>query len=73
MALQIVGNCTRCGDCLPACPNGAVLAGRPTYRIATLLCTECLGYSSRPECVAVCPVNAIVPAALDSPAARGSL
>jgi ferredoxin len=62
MAFSIQPGCTACGDCLPVCPNGAILALAPVYRIIPVLCTECVGYSSGAECVAACPEEAIVPA-----------
>ena len=55
MAYWIDSGCTACGECLPKCPNDAISKGPPIYRIEPLLCTECVGYDDRPQCVDACP------------------
>jgi Fe-S-cluster-containing hydrogenase component 2 len=59
MAYRITQQCTACALCLGVCPNHAISAGGIVPRIIRLLCTECVGYSEEPQCVAVCPSNAI--------------
>lgn len=62
MAYVILPDCTVCGDCLTVCPNEAIRQAVDEARavwIEPLLCTECVGYSESPECVAACPENAI--------------
>ena len=55
MAYTIVSTCTACGLCLPECPIDAIAAGEPIYVIDQELCCDF------EDCLAVCPVNAIVP------------
>jgi ferredoxin len=61
MALMINDECTVCGACLDECPNEAISEGEPIYVIDPHLCTECVGFYDEPQCVDVCPVEAIVP------------
>lgn len=65
MAMMITQNCIACGDCLTACPNGAIQEGFatdiPVYWIDAEKCTECLGFDDELQCVEVCPVGCIVP------------
>ena len=49
----------RLRECLPKCPNDAISKGTPIYRIEPLLCTECVGYDDRPQCVDACPEGVI--------------
>jgi len=42
------------------CPNEAISEGDPIYAIDSTLCTECVGFYDEPQCVEVCPVDAIV-------------
>lgn len=60
MAYTITSDCTGCGDCLPACPNDAILFGTPLHEINTWLCTECVGFAHEPQCVSVCEAGAIL-------------
>ncbi|MBN2213581.1 MAG: YfhL family 4Fe-4S dicluster ferredoxin [Bacteroidales bacterium] len=60
MALMINEECIACGICLPECPNHAISEGDLIYVIDPKLCTECVGFYNEPQCVAVCPVEAIV-------------
>lgn len=60
MALIITDDCIACGACLSECPNHAISEGYP-YVINPELCTECVGFYNEPQCVNVCPVEAIIP------------
>ena len=62
MAYVITDECTACSLCAQVCPNDALLALQPIYRIEPLYCTECVGYDEAARCVEVCPAGAIVPA-----------
>lgn len=61
MALIIEDTCTACDACLPVCPNEAISAGDPIYKIDPMKCTECVGAEDEPQCVLVCPASCIVP------------
>lgn len=61
MALMINDACTACDACEPVCPNQAIAAGDPVYRIDPLRCTECVGAEDEPQCMLVCPATCIVP------------
>jgi len=61
MALIITEECTSCGACVEDCPNQAISEGDPVYVIDAEKCTECAGFFDEPQCVAVCPVECIVP------------
>lgn len=56
MAYVILATCTACGLCVPECPIDAIAPGEPVYVIDQSLCCDF------EDCLAVCPVNAIVPA-----------
>ena len=61
MAQQIdQQRCTRCGVCMDVCPNEGIEEVDGDYIILAALCTECYGYGSTPQCVDVCPADAIV-------------
>ena len=60
MALMINDDCVVCGACLDECPNEGISEGDP-YKIDPDVCTECVGYFNEPQCVNICPVEAIVP------------
>ena len=49
MALLITDKCINCDMCLPECPNEAIR------------CTECVGFYDHQTCIAVCPIECIVP------------
>ncbi len=61
MALMITDDCIACGVCTSECPNEAINEGDPIYKINPNLCTECVGFFDEPQCVEVCPVDAIIP------------
>jgi ferredoxin len=61
MALIINDECIACGACVDECPNEAISEGDPIYIIDSNLCTECVGFYDEPQCVNVCPAEAIVP------------
>jgi len=61
MALIINEDCTNCGICIEECPNEAISEGDTIHIINPDLCTECVGAHDEPACVAVCPVDCIVP------------
>ncbi len=61
MALMITDECICCGACTEVCPNNAITEGDDfTSVINPILCTECVGYHSEPQCVEVCAVDAII-------------
>jgi len=61
MALMINDECAVCGACLDVCPNEAISEGDLFYVIDPDKCTECVGFYNEPQCIDVCPVDAIVP------------
>lgn len=61
MALIITEECTSCGACVEDCPNQAIIEGDPVYVIDPEKCTECVGFFDEPQCIAVCPIECIVP------------
>ena len=63
MALMITDECINCDVCEPECPNGAITAGDLAYVIDPNLCDECAATGGDSACIAVCPTDAIVPAA----------
>jgi ferredoxin len=62
MAMKITDDCISCGACAPDCPVEAISEGDTIYVIDPDKCVECQGYHDSPQCVAVCPVEAIVKA-----------
>ena len=61
MALMITEECTSCAACVEDCPNEAISEGDPVYVIDPEKCTECAGFFDEPQCIAVCPIECIVP------------
>lgn len=61
MALLITDACINCDMCLPECPNTAITEGKKVYEIEPDRCTECVGFYDNPTCIAVCPINCIIP------------
>ncbi|MDD4145174.1 MAG: YfhL family 4Fe-4S dicluster ferredoxin [Prolixibacteraceae bacterium] len=60
MAMLITDVCISCGICESECPNAAISPGPEIFVINTDLCTECVGFFDEPQCVEVCPVDAII-------------
>lgn len=60
MSYKITSNCNNCGACEPECPNMAIAMGSDIFEINSEACTECVGFFGKPQCVAVCPVDACV-------------
>lgn len=61
MALSITHQCINCDMCLPECPNTAIFEGDKIYEIDVERCTECVGFYDHPTCIAVCPIDCIIP------------
>jgi ferredoxin len=61
MALIIADDCIACDACREECPNEAIEENEPVYFIDPDRCTECVGYYDEPSCIAVCPVDCIIP------------
>lgn len=68
MSVHINEDCISCGLCVPVCPNRAIaelLDGDPmiqygaNFVVDPDLCTECHGFYDTPQCVGVCPTDAI--------------
>ena len=59
MALHITDECTMCGSCEPECPVNAISEGEDLFVIDPDVCVECVGHFDEPQCVDVCPVEAI--------------
>lgn len=70
MAVHIEGDsCISCNLCVPVCPNRAIAdlpANDPrtkqfgtTFVVDPDLCTECVKFYGEPQCVKVCPTDAI--------------
>jgi ferredoxin len=59
----IASECINCAACEPECPNSAISDAGDTYVIDANLCDECAATGGDSQCIAVCPVDAIVPAA----------
>ena len=55
MAYFITTACTKCNACLDECPTKSIIEGERTFIIDSDTCAD------HAACVAVCPVNAIVP------------
>ena len=61
MALVIADECIACDACREECPNEAIEENDPIYLIDSDYCTECIGHYDEPQCIAVCPVDCIIP------------
>ena len=61
MSLLITEACINCDMCLAECPNQAIFEGDKYYEIDTARCTECVGFYDHQTCVAVCPIDCIIP------------
>ncbi len=61
MAYKILtGQCSACGACEFDCPNSAITMKGDNYVITAAKCGECEGFFDAPQCVALCPSEAIV-------------
>lgn len=68
MSVHINSDCISCNLCVPVCPNRAIaelLQGDPriqhdaNFVVDPDLCTECHKFYDTPQCMAVCPTDAI--------------
>jgi ferredoxin len=59
VAYKISDDCLSCGVCEPECPNQAISMGDAHFDINPDRCTECVGFFDQPQCVSVCPSEAI--------------
>ena len=60
--MKITDECINCAACEPECPIEAISEGDEIYVIDSDLCIECEGHFDEPQCVLVCPTDAIVKA-----------
>lgn len=67
MAFQIIAGCVNCWACQPLCPNDAIIAAEPHFRIDTKRCTECAGDHAEPQCASICPVEGVILNGLGEP------
>lgn len=59
MAMRITDECIACGACETECPVGAISEGDTIFEIDPDKCVECEGYFDEPQCVSICPNDAI--------------
>lgn len=62
MAMKITEECISCGSCEAECPVSAISEGDMYFEIDPAVCVECVGYADSPQCVEVCPSEAIIKA-----------
>ena len=62
MAMKITDECIACGSCEEECPVNAISEGDEFYEIDPNVCVECEGHFDTPQCVEVCPSDAVVKA-----------
>ncbi len=66
MPIRITQDCINCGACAEVCPNGGISKGHPSayghsaYVINQDMCTECVGFFAREQCVAICPIDCCI-------------
>ena len=60
MVVKITDECISCGACEAECPNKAISEGQTSYVVNPELCTECVGSHQTQQCIAICPVAAVV-------------
>ena len=68
--MTITNDCINCGACDPECPVDAIRepGENPSdngysvevYYIVPEECNDCIGHYDEPQCVQVCPVDAII-------------
>lgn len=61
MPHAITPQCTRCNNCLPECPVGAIKLIGNDYWIDPTLCNDCRDTHSQPQCVTICPTSSPIP------------
>lgn len=59
-SLFILHQCIACDACREICPTNAIQIGEPIYTITQSKCILCVGYAESPNCIEVCPVDAII-------------
>ncbi|RDU65327.1 ferredoxin [Helicobacter didelphidarum] len=64
--LVINHKCIACDACREVCPTQAINVGDPTYNINQDICILCVGYADNPNCMTVCPIDAILFEKVDS-------
>ena len=57
MSVKITEECIACGSCAEVCPNEAIFQGDEYYQVDPLLCTECVGFFDREQCMEACPID----------------
>ena len=62
MAMKITDECIVCAACEEECPVSAISEGDEIFEIDPEVCVECVGHFDEPQCVDVCPSDAIVKA-----------
>ena len=62
MAMVISDECIACGACQTDCSVNAITEGDTQFEIDADKCVECEGYFDSPQCVDVCPSDAILKA-----------
>lgn len=60
MSYRITSECVNCWACEPVCPNQAVVADSPHFRIAAESCTGCEGDYADPQCASICPIEGAI-------------
>ncbi len=68
---MLLVDCINCGACEPECPVTSIFQAGvdendppnngELFWINPETCIECVGWHDEPQCVAVCPVDAVVP------------
>jgi len=58
MSVKITEECIACGACADVCPNEAIFQGDEYYQVDPTLCSECVGFHDKEQCMEVCPVDA---------------
>jgi ferredoxin len=60
MAVKIdPDECTRCDDCIPACPTKSITVFKGSLKVSADTCTECDGHYDSPKCIDTCPSGSI--------------